>query len=81
MACHESLEGAEEPCVGWLVNQLGPGNNLLLRLQVMRGTIDADVELDGPQFETFGDTVPVRKPIDDDVELARLDEIAAELDL
>lgn len=28
MACHETPVGAEKPCVGWLVHQLGPGNNI-----------------------------------------------------
>lgn len=35
MACHESEVGDEYACVGWLRQQLGPGNNLGLRLQVM----------------------------------------------
>lgn len=58
MACHETSKGAELPCVGWLANQLGPGNNLALRLAVMQGRIDADFELDGPQHERFEDTLP-----------------------
>jgi len=37
MACHETRVGKELPCVGWLANQLGPGNNIGLRLAVMRG--------------------------------------------
>ena len=32
MACHETTGGRELPCVGWLVHQLGPGNNIPLRL-------------------------------------------------
>jgi hypothetical protein len=31
MACHESPVGGETLCVGWVMHQLGPGNNLLLR--------------------------------------------------
>lgn len=58
MACHETPEGQELPCIGWLVNQLGPGNNLGLRLAVLQGRIDADVETVGPQHETFEDTLP-----------------------
>jgi hypothetical protein len=58
MACHETATGEERPCVGWLMNQLGPGNNLALRLRVMAGQIDADVELVGPQHERFEDTLP-----------------------
>lgn len=31
MACHETHDAH---CVGWVANQLGPGNNIALRLQV-----------------------------------------------
>jgi len=58
MACHKTQVGRELPCVGWLVNQLGPGNNLGLRLAVMRGTVDADVKTVGKQHERFEDTLP-----------------------
>ncbi len=58
MACHETGKGKELPCVGWLENQIGPGNNLALRLAVMHGRVDADVETVGPQHETFEDTLP-----------------------
>lgn len=58
MACHETPSGAELPCVGWLANQLGPGNNLSLRLAVMLGQIDGNVETVGPQHDRFEDTLP-----------------------
>lgn len=58
MACHETPPGAEKPCVGWLANQLGPGNNLPLRLAVIRGQIDANIETVGPQHARFEDTLP-----------------------
>jgi len=58
MACHESVKGFDLPCVGWLVQQLGPGNNILLRLAVVHGRIDANVETVGPQHERFEDTLP-----------------------
>lgn len=57
-ACHESSTGREMPCVGWLVNQLGPGNNIPLRLAVVRGHIDGNVETVGAQHERFEDTLP-----------------------
>jgi hypothetical protein len=57
MACHETPIGAELPCVGWLVNQLGEGNNIMLRLAVLRGHVDANVEAVGPQHESFEDTL------------------------
>jgi hypothetical protein len=58
MACHESMPQKEVPCVGWLVHQLGPGNNIALRLVVMRGAVDANVETVGDQHEIFEDTLP-----------------------
>lgn len=48
MACHET---ANTPCVGWLMNQLGPGNNLPLRMAVMTDRIDGNVVTIGPQHE------------------------------
>lgn len=62
MACHETPVGRELPCVGWLVHQMGPGNNLPLRLAVMRGHIDANVETVGPQHERFEETLPISRP-------------------
>ena len=58
MACHETPEGGESPCVGWLVNQLGPGNNIALRMRVMFGNIDGDVETVGPQHDCLAATLP-----------------------
>lgn len=58
MACHETPPGAEEPCVGWLVHQLGPGNNIGIRLAVSCGQIDGDVRTIGPQHATFQATLP-----------------------
>lgn len=56
--CHQTAGGAQLPCVGWLVNQLGPGNNILLRLRVAAGQLDANVETVGKQHERFEDTLP-----------------------
>lgn len=58
MACHETKLGGELPCVGWLVHQLGPGNNIGLRLAVIHGRVDGNVQTVGPQHETFEDTLP-----------------------
>lgn len=55
MVCHET---EKLPCVGWLAQQLGPGNNIALRLVVMSGRIDSAVETVGEQHETFEDTLP-----------------------
>ena len=58
MACHEHPIGGDVPCVGWLVNQTGPGNNLPLRLRIMLGEVDGDVRTVGPQHATFAETLP-----------------------
>ena len=57
-ACHESPRGEERPCVGWMAHQLGPGNNIALRLAVAMGRIDGAVEAVGEQHECFEDTIP-----------------------
>lgn len=58
MACHESRPTDEEPyCLGWLFHQLGPGNNIGLRMKMLRYDL-SDVELDGEQHESFEDTLP-----------------------
>lgn len=57
MACHESPIGAEQPCVGWVMNQLGPGNNIGLRILAMDGRF-SKLETVGPQHERFEDTLP-----------------------
>lgn len=58
MACHEHAPGEEAHCVGWLMNQLGPGNNIPLRLMVRSCENIAGVSLDGPQHQHFRDTLP-----------------------
>lgn len=57
MACHETPVGKEKPCVGWLANQLGPGNNIALRVASIMGRIE-DFESVGEQHERFEDTLP-----------------------
>lgn len=52
MACHESPNGAERPCVGWLNNQLRIGNNIALRMAVHQGALDHLVDF--KEFEVFG---------------------------
>lgn len=58
MSCHEHPASDEAHCVGWLINQLGPGNNIALRLRVMSCENMAAVKLDGPQHSCFEDTLP-----------------------
>lgn len=58
MACHHSYEGREQHCVGWIYNQLGPGNNIALRIQMMRCENIKDLKVIGRQHERFEDTLP-----------------------
>lgn len=58
MACHEFDIGSEMPCVGWLAHQLGPGNNIGLRLRASRDPALYDFELDGEQHNCLEDTLP-----------------------
>jgi hypothetical protein len=55
MACHH---GDEEYCIGWLVNQLGVGNNIPLRLKMLNCENIADVKIKGRQHQRFEDTLP-----------------------
>lgn len=57
MACHHSAHEEEFPCAGWLNNQVGPGNNLGLRMQLIAGQID-EFKVDGEQHATLEDTLP-----------------------
>lgn len=58
MACHEHPAGDEAHCVGWLMNQVGPGNNIGLRLQMLSCENAGAIRLDGEQHERFEDTLP-----------------------
>ena len=60
MACHHSKDTGEnaEHCVGWLNNQLGRGNNIGLRISMMRCENIKDLKVVGKQHERFEDTLP-----------------------
>lgn len=58
MACHESPVGKERACVGWAVHQLGPGNNIGLRLQAMKDRSLQNLKTVGQQHGCFEDTLP-----------------------
>lgn len=53
MACHETHD---LPCVGWLHNQIGEGNNIPLRIAAMDGRF-GKYKTVGPQHEHFEDTL------------------------
>lgn len=55
MACHET-DNAH--CVGWLAHQVGPGNNIALRLQMRTCENASKIRLRGEQHQTFTDTLP-----------------------
>jgi hypothetical protein len=57
MACHESKEGDDYFCVGWLVNQLGEGNNILLRLAMLNYSNASELEVYGQQYSNFKDSL------------------------
>lgn len=55
MACHET---GDAHCIGWLANQLGPGNNIPLRMRVIDCGNIGKIRLKGEQHKTFKDTLP-----------------------
>ncbi len=55
MACHETHDAH---CVGWLANQLGHGNNIGLRMAMMKCENIRKLKLVGEQHERFEDTLP-----------------------
>jgi hypothetical protein len=58
MACHHSSGSDQMYCVGWLVNQLGVGNNIALRLSMRKYENAGDIHVYGKQHERFEDTLP-----------------------
>ncbi len=55
MACHE---GHDAHCIGWLVNQVGPGNNIGLRIRMISCQNAKKIRLRGEQHQRFEDTLP-----------------------
>lgn len=55
MACHETHEAH---CIGWLHNQLGPGNNIMLRIKMRSCENIGKMKVVGRQHERFEDTLP-----------------------
>jgi hypothetical protein len=58
MACHETHDAH---CIGWLVNQLGSGNNIGLRIRMMSCENAKSITLRGDQHETFEETLPMTR--------------------
>jgi hypothetical protein len=59
MACHETHAAH---CVGWLVNQIGPGNNIPLRMSLLNCENAHELRVVGEQHERFEDTLPNGAP-------------------
>lgn len=60
MACHETDDAH---CVGWVNHQLGPGNNILLRLHIRDCSNIDKLRLRGEQHQSFEATLP-GKPVE-----------------
>jgi hypothetical protein len=58
MACHHSTEDNMQHCIGWLKNQLGEGNNIPLRLQMLQYANAGEIKTKGKQHRKFEDTLP-----------------------
>jgi len=61
MGCHHHTPEEEVHCIGWLHNQIGPGNNIPLRINMMFCENAADMKVIGEQHDTFGETLPENK--------------------
>lgn len=57
-ACHEHESSEGVHCVGWLVHQLGRGNNIPLRLQMLSCENRDAIRVHGEQHTCFEDTLP-----------------------
>ena len=58
MACHHSIGNDKMYCVGWLNHQLGVGNNIGLRMQMMDCENIRELKVVGKQHQRFEDTLP-----------------------
>lgn len=58
MACHETHDAH---CIGWLINQLGLGNNIGLRIQMLSCENIKSLRTAGEQHSRFEDTLPKRR--------------------
>lgn len=54
MACHET---GDTHCIGWLVNQMGEGNNIGLRYQMISCSNAKHIKVFGEQHKTFEETI------------------------
>lgn len=57
MACHETDYAH---CIGWVNHQLGVGNNIALRLQMLSCSNSDKIRLRGEQHPSFEATLPAK---------------------
>ncbi|QUY46284.1 DUF6283 family protein [Acaryochloris marina] len=58
MACHNSTDEQQFHCIGWLVHQLGVGNNIGLRMYLRNCENASEIEVFGEQHQRLEDTLP-----------------------
>lgn len=58
MACHHSSGDDNMFCVGWLHNQLGIGNNIGLRIRMLKCENLSELKVYGKQHSKFEQTLP-----------------------
>lgn len=56
MACHNSSDGNDFECIGWLRNQLN-SNNIGLRMLMIGCANSGKIEVVGEQYSTFEETL------------------------
>ena len=58
MACHHSTGNDNMYCVGWLNQQLGVGNNIGLRIRMIKCENINELKVYGKKHQRFEDTLP-----------------------
>lgn len=58
MSCHYFTPEDEVYCVGWMYNQLGSGNNIRLRMEMMNCSNINQLTILGEQHCSFEHTIP-----------------------
>ena len=62
MQCHDTQDDEPKACTGWVIHELGPGNNMGLRLKALAGGFE-DLETVGPQRRSIHGVV--YEPLED----------------
>lgn len=67
MGCHKHPDEDDVPCIGWLAHEVGPGNNIGLRLWLTQFENSWDIETVGEQHKSIYDFFG-GQPDDDDLD-------------